>query len=176
MGVPGPLYQISTIDTIAMTVTLTPAKNAVPPDFTKKLLLRLWNYRGSRAKNPKAGEAELADDGALKVKENTWFQLENGIQIQFQPAKESPEPGALAYRTGDYWLIPARTVTGDVIWPQLPQPPASQGNPERAPLPPHGVRHHYAPLAYITVDANGDVSVATPPLQYTFKSLVVLSL
>lgn len=35
--------------------------------------------------------------------------IERGIQIQFQP-------GGL-YRTGDYWLIPARVASGDIIWP-----------------------------------------------------------
>jgi hypothetical protein len=38
-----------------------------------------------------------------------WLPLERGVEIQFQP-------GGL-YRTGDHWLIPARVVTGDSIWP-----------------------------------------------------------
>jgi hypothetical protein len=179
-GVPGPLYNVSAPpDPIAMTVTLTPA-NSKDPDAqgigaSQGQLLRLWNYRGSRVKNPKAGEAELADDGALKVKENTWFELENGIQIQFQPSKHRLLPGAMLYRTGDYWLIPARTITGNVIWPQQPpwQPPGSSTTSSPALLLPHGVRHHYAPLAYI----NPDGTIAeNASLQYLFKSLVELSL
>jgi Family of unknown function (DUF6519) len=182
-GAPGPLYQVSAPpDPIAMTVTLTPATGIDPGanriDSTKKQLLRLWNYRGSTAKKIKPGEAELADDGALKLRENTWFELENGIQIQFQPSKPPLEPGSLpyAYRTGDYWLIPARTITGNVIWPQVPPTSGSQTNPDPAALPPHGVRHHYAPLAYINFDNNGNVSGDIIPLQYTFKSLVEISL
>ena len=60
------------------------------------------------------------------------------------------------YQTGDYWLIPGRTATGDVEWP----------GPVATPLPlslsPQGVEHHYAPLCNITVAANGNVSAPAP--------------
>jgi hypothetical protein len=51
--------------------------------------------------------------------------------------------GDFAYATGDYWLIPARTVTGDVDWPR---------DPAHLPLlaPPSGIAASYAPLAWIT--------------------------
>jgi hypothetical protein len=64
-----------------------------------------------------------------------WFELQDGVEVQFSHEKV-PDGG---YRTGDYWLIPTRTATGDVEWPRLKGQPAS--------LPPHGVDHHYAPLA-----------------------------
>ena len=64
-----------------------------------------------------------------------WLDLEDGIQIQFQ---------AGVYRAGDYWLIPARTATGDVEWPAMPTDP---DKPDA--VLPHGVRHHFAPLAYL---------------------------
>jgi len=44
------------------------------------------------------------------------------------------------YRTGDYWLIPARTATGDIEMAKRREG-ASCG------APPHGIEHHYAPLA-----------------------------
>lgn len=180
MGLPGLLYQVSAPpDAIEMTVTLTPssvAKSAGQADFSGKLL-RLWNYRGSTAQNTRAGEAKLADDGALKVKEGSWFELEEGIQIQFQPSKQSLKQGAVPYRTGDYWLIPARTITGNVIWPQMPTPKSSssqsQTNANPAFLLPHGVEHHYAPLAYINSDGAVPENAS---LQYQFKSLVELTL
>ena len=79
-----------------------------------------------------------------------WLTLEDGVQIQF------PKPPARqknTYRTGDYWWLPARTITGDVEWlGPVGQPLA---------VPPHGVQHHYAPLAIITVDVNGTVSLDT---------------
>ena len=54
------------------------------------------------------------------------------------------------YRTGDYWLIPARTATGDVEWPR---------NDKKEPIAvePHGVEHHYAPLAYAILNSDGKV-------------------
>ncbi len=188
MGVPGPLYQVSTPpDPIEMTVTLTPATttdpNAQGLDASRGQLLRLWNYRGSAAKNIQAGEAELADDGALKVKAgaDTWFELENGIMIQFPEPSLEPGKLPLAYRTGDYWLIPARTIAGNVIWPQTPEQSSgsgSQATPELAPaaLLPHGVRHHYAPLAYLNFDDSGNVAGDIVPLQLEFKSLVEITL
>ncbi len=67
-----------------------------------------------------------------------WITLEDGVQIQF------PKKDKAKYHTGDYWLIPARTATGDVEWPGPVENPTS--------LTPHGVVHHYAPLALITAD------------------------
>jgi hypothetical protein len=45
------------------------------------------------------------------------------------------------YRTGDYWLIPARVATNDIEWPSV-----TEG------VLPHGIEHHYAPLAILTKD------------------------
>jgi hypothetical protein len=75
---------------------------------------------------------------------SVWLPLENGIEIQFTgPDAETPaEQEPFIYQTGDYWLIPARTVTGDVKWPGTPADPDA--------LLPQGMDHHYAPLALIT--------------------------
>jgi len=53
-----------------------------------------------------------------------------------------------SYQTGDYWLVPARTATGDVEWPKDASEPRL--------LRPHGVDHHYAPLAYINNGEEGN--------------------
>jgi hypothetical protein len=66
------------------------------------------------------------------------------VQIYFEPDG--------TYRTGDYWLIPARTATGDVEWPKERD---EEGNPIPEALPPHGIEHHYAPLAIISVNGDG---------------------
>lgn len=50
--------------------------------------------------------------------------MEGRVQIQFQPLDSGLPPNR--YRTSDYWLIPARTATGDVEWPI---PTDTQGNP-----------------------------------------------
>ncbi|WP_297324625.1 DUF6519 domain-containing protein [Nitrosomonas sp.] len=78
--------------------------------------------------------------------EADWIEIENGIEIQFVPASGGPHQ----YRTGDYWLIPARVATGDIEWPVDME--SGNKNPiskEREPL---GVQHHYAPLAILNMD------------------------
>jgi Family of unknown function (DUF6519) len=54
------------------------------------------------------------------------------VQVQFVP-------GGL-YRTGDYWLIPARVESGDVIWPRGANGPQA--------LPPDGVERHRGVLGF----------------------------
>ena len=44
-------------------------------------------------------------------------------------------------KAGDYWLIPARSATGDIEWPHDDAGPL--------PRPPHGERRHYSPLAIL---------------------------
>lgn len=71
-----------------------------------------------------------------KSKSDNWLDLEHGIQIQFLKAGEGEKHN---YRTGDYWLIPARVVTGNIEWPK-------DDKSNSLPQPPHGIYHHYAPL------------------------------
>ncbi|MCA8948059.1 MAG: hypothetical protein KDE27_01070 [Planctomycetes bacterium] len=61
--------------------------------------------------------------------------LEDGVEVAF---------AAGSYRTGDYWLVPARTASGDVEWPldDLDDP---------IPSLPHGIEHHYCRLAVMTL-------------------------
>ena len=96
-------------------------------------------------------------EGSATV-DTDWIALEDGVQILFEKAQPN---GLTFYRTGDYWLIPARTVTGDVEWPQDAGAPAAR--------PPRGVQHQFAPLALIAVAA-GVVSV-TKDARNTFDVL-----
>ena len=99
--------------------------------------------------NPKVRrwDQKTAEKGTIPVEENEWLDLEDGIQIQFSSGGE--------YRTGDYWLIPARVSTGNIEWPFK----ISEGNRIPDALPPHGIAHHYAPLATINMNQEGK---ATP--------------
>lgn len=134
---PATLSQIEAIDPVERIVTL-----AETPDGTtgteplRHPFLRRWNHQ---AGDERRGGLKLGPDNALLLAETEadgtqrWLPLEDGVQIAF-------EPGA-TYRSGDYWLIPARTETGDVIWP------GSADDPElRAP---NGPTFHFAPLALI---------------------------
>jgi hypothetical protein len=68
-----------------------------------------------------------------------WTQVEDGVEIRFSDSGN--------YRTGDYWMIPARTATADVEWP------AGRGGPSW--VAPQGIMHCYAPLAKLKIDAAG---------------------
>ncbi|MDB9348045.1 DUF6519 domain-containing protein [Nodularia spumigena] len=63
-----------------------------------------------------------------------WMELEQGIYIQFDAES--------TYKTGDYWLIPARAYTKDIDWPyDDKEQPIKQRSP--------GIKHHYSPLALL---------------------------
>jgi hypothetical protein len=138
-GQPGPVRQIKSINPDELTITLTEGVDlSYDESSTLHPVLRRWDQQSS--------DGETADS-VLLVREGAgedlnWFELEDGVQIQF------PRNPDNLYRAGDYWLIPARVATGDVIWPK-----EQQGNKSVAKaLPPHGIEHHYAPLSIISVD------------------------
>jgi hypothetical protein len=135
-----------------MTVTLNPPLGFTLPIYdandSRHPLLRRWDHQGGV---PAQGQPAGAPDGALILKEDKWLALEDGVQVLFASAAKGQH-----YRTGDYWLIPARTATADVEWPVekdvqgLPVRDV-HGNTIPAALTPHGIEHHYAPLAIIDV-------------------------
>ena len=134
-----PLLQVEEVDSVGMKVILKTAPAAtVGRDAARHPLLRRWDHREG---DPRTGGLRLRDGAAVIVEQagdaGGWLALEDGIQIKF-------EPGA-NYRTGDYWLIEARTATGDVVWPREGGQPVA--------LPPHGVEHYYAPLANVYVSS-----------------------
>jgi hypothetical protein len=70
------------------------------------------------------------------------FGLERGVQVLAGPA------GGRAH-VGDYWLIPARSLSAAVEWPADPATNAP------AALPPMGVAHAYCPLAIVNLTGGG---------------------
>lgn len=168
-GHAGPLLRVTGVDpdnwTISFEESIAGIEGAHP-------ILRRWDH-GRRRSTAEArdkrvdGRPANADDRALLVEEGRWLAIEDGVEIWFEPAGAAGAPQR--YRSGDYWLIPARTATGDILWPRGPD----QGTLPMA-QPPHGVEHHYAPLGVATVDVNGAVSMSDEP-RLTFKSLVELS-
>jgi hypothetical protein len=126
--IPRKLFQVTAIDAVNRIVTLDSDPSAsiggTGADPRRHPLLRRW------------------DSAMRQVTEGNWLPIEDGVQVQFPG---SGVAGTLAsYRTGDYWLIPARTVLADVIWPQDASGPKA--------LPPAGVAYHYAPLAFVQED------------------------
>jgi len=125
-----------------------------------------FNFGQVRDKHPKVRrwdqrETEVIklQGGAVPVKEGEWIPLEDGVQVWF----EKPSTGETTYRTGDYWLIPARVAIGDVEWPK-------DETGARITQPPHGVEHHYAPLAVLEKNTAGEVAVKAD-LRHKFEPL-----
>lgn len=126
-----PLRQVMTVDRHTMTITLDeePEQKA-GTNQTLRPILRRWEGPPQPIR--------MRDDAHPK---QHWIDLADGVQVQFSAAAGYTK----VFRTGDYWLIPTRTATGDVIWPHDTTP---SRNP--LPVPPHGVHHRYAPLdAYV---------------------------
>ena len=168
-NVAGKLLQIQAIDRTSMTVTLSGAPDP-DVDPSRHPLLRRWDHKEG---DPAEGGLQLASDGAALIIEGSdgvWLSLEDGVQIQFQKG-----PPANSYNTGDYWLIPARTATGNVEWPTEPGKDSS-GNPIMVPLalPPAGIQHHYAPLALLTL-SEGTITSGPTECRKKFETLVELT-
>lgn len=136
-----PLLQVDSIDLLELKVTLSgTVDNRLGQEPKKHPYLRRWD------RNKSTSEVANDKDGTQFVEEGKWLPLEAGVEILFPKPDESNSTPHF-YRTGDYWLIPARTATGDVEWPGPINNPTS--------LPPHGIVHHYAPLAVLSVAADG---------------------
>ncbi len=143
---PGLLLEVLAVDQETGTVDLALRAGQELPGYEaeKHPLLRVWDHAGDPSGDPEAGRARRARDSALALQEGAWLHLEDGVQIYFEPA---PGGGTgHVYRTGDYWLIPARTETADVEWPRGK---SDRGELAAKALPPHGVPHHFAPLAIL---------------------------
>ncbi len=130
-GQPGQLAQIDAVNASLRRITLKVAPtplasgaNGVNPEWHPKL--RRWDQNGSTANA--SGVSAVAP----------WLPLEDGVEVQFSDS---------VFRAGDYWLIPARTATGEIEWPPF-------GNPNTAPIaqPPRGVGHRFCRLALLTLD------------------------
>jgi hypothetical protein len=153
----GNLLQVQSIERSTLQVTLTGTPDAtVGSDPSKHPLLRRWDQKQG---DPAEGGTTIGPDGTALVQESDamWLELEDGVQIQFQLA---PPGKKNQYRTGDYWLIPARTATADVEWPNETVRD-NLGNITTTPLArqPQGIIHHYAPLGAFTVADNGVLSL-----------------
>ena len=117
---PGDLYQIQSVSPETLSLTMTEPVASVDPG--KNARLRRWEQFGS-----------TATANGISLSEGKLLDLENGIQIEF---------GTGNYESGDYWVIPARTATGNIEWP----PCASDG---AAFQPAHRMDIYMAPLACI---------------------------
>jgi len=120
-GLPGELRRIKEINAASGMITLdTPLSPGLfsvdpngAPNATRHMRMRLWN-----------GTGVIRDPGSR-------IDLEDGIAVRFDT-----DPAGACFRTGDYWVIPARVAN------------RSTQCLDRA--PPRGIHHHMVELALFT--------------------------
>jgi hypothetical protein len=145
--IPGPLIKIDTVNPATREIVLKSAPPAVPQNELKQFhyLLRRWDMPSS---------LNMANGMSMQ---NNWAALENGIQVLFSSTGQ--------FLSGDYWLIPARTVLGEIEWPPFTIP-----NTTPQAVQPQGVNHHYSPLALVTLSGGtllvSDLRLMFPPLNH----------
>jgi len=125
LGEPGTLVRLAEVRGNRLQLSGPAESRPHLDEFPLRPRIRRWD--GPDLGTPTAAPAD--GDG--------WIPLEAGVQIRFADHA--------TYRTGDYWLIPARTHIADVLWPR-----AQDGTPVAQ--PPKGIRHRYAKLATVTFD------------------------
>ena len=146
----GQFAQVGKVDGDESSVALMSPVGAPLPGYTmadthKHPFLRRWDHVGDLMELGGALPIKEGDDTKDMEIEKNWLTLEDGVQIRF-----SSIPPDTIYFAGQYWLIPTRTVTGDVEWPSERingniRMDASN-NPIAAALAANGPIHAYAPL------------------------------
>lgn len=109
--------------------------------------------RSAFGRNPKVRRWD--SDGEIKTG-GSWIPLEDGVEVRFEENCD--------YKTGDCWMIPARTAKNGIEWPEDETNP---GNP--AAVPRQGIEHHYCRLAILEFDGtkwtrSSDCRPKFPPL------------
>ncbi len=153
----GQLVQLGAVNPDTLRIEIVGALTAVPLD--RKPRLRRWDQTGTAA----TGDGVAA---ALLAPANTelGLVLEDGVEVVLTDG---------VYRDGDFWLIPARTAlggsTGSLDWPSDP------GTSDPLPQEPHGIEHHYAPLAVVSFDGADFFPADPPDCRQFFPSLTTLA-
>lgn len=143
-GTAGTLVQIDTVS--GDEVTVLSGSALLLSDYPASPRVRRWD--GTDAGGlAQVGRDETTDEGYLA--------LESGVEVRFEDGE---------YRPGDYWLIPARVVTGDVEWP-------NDAGGEPLARPPEGIAHHLGPVALLawdgtTLEVKEDCRPRFPPLTH----------
>ncbi len=134
LGRAGLLFRIASVDADQLTVEGTPVWVA----GASNPKVRRWDQVAYGDIKLIAGAVPVIESDAT---DPVWIDLEDGVQIRFAQDRE--------YRSGDYWLIPARVATGGLEWPE-----DATGSARLQ--PPRGIEHHYAPLGFVGREANGN--------------------
>ncbi len=118
------LRKVMAVDPVKLLVTLDAAPERVfGSNPERHPFIRRWDH-----------QPPLTSDGAGHAIRFTVgpVTLEDGIVVVFSPGN---------YRTGDYWVFPARVETGSIEWPMK--------DGKALPRLPDGVQRSYVPLALV---------------------------
>jgi hypothetical protein len=146
-GKHGVLVQLTKVE--GGRLTIDPGANSINrADFSDTATARRWDEQDT-------DETKLYH-GVIPIVEGKWFTLEDGVQICFEPAADGTTN---QYRTGDYWLIPARVETKNIEWPPELDDKGkplkdTKGHTNPAAVAPRGVTHHYAPLGVLSLQGD----------------------
>ncbi len=105
LNLPGTLVRVDSVKEGVITILPATADGNVNRiNFPVNPRIRRWDMVGTglAGLGERLIEVPASDDGFLT--------LESGVQIQFETGR--------TYRTGDYWILPARTATRDIEWPR----------------------------------------------------------
>ena len=131
-GIPGSIVRLDNVQENELTFT---------PDTVKGDLITESNFPIEFHPKVRRWDSEGAMETNIPSENDGYLNLESGIQVRF-------EEGMV--KTGDYWLIPARTLKRDIEWPKTPED-------EPAELAPEGITHYFSRLALLEYSAEGDI-------------------
>lgn len=156
-GVPGTLVQLELVEDTSITYdpsTIRPTDrpiNETSYPLSRNPKMRRWEP--ARYTTPAGSTYKPLIDSTINKDPDGYIELEDGVQVKL---------GNGNYRSGDYWVIAARTRDGRVEWPTDSNgKPVAQG--------PAGIFHHYAPLAILKY--NNEKFEAVADLRSFFSSL-----
>jgi Family of unknown function (DUF6519)/Chaperone of endosialidase len=125
-NIPGALVQLVKAKNNQLEFNLSKVRGKLPTATksdarAKKIKVRRWHDDAS-------GEILITKD---------FINIEDGIRVKFETGEDSQE-----FRTGDFWLIPARESTQSIEW--------SRDDLQRfQPQLPQGIYHQYTPIALV---------------------------
>jgi Family of unknown function (DUF6519) len=157
-NMPGTLVQLVKAKNNQLEFNLSKVRGTLPTATksdarTKKIKVRRWHDNAS-------GEILITKD---------FISIEDGISVkfetEFQPVPTESQPVPQEFRTGDFWLIPARESTQSIEW--------SRDDLQRfQPQPPQGIYHQYTPIALVKIGGSDGQVLEIEDVRTKFPTLV----
>jgi hypothetical protein len=158
-GVPGLLLKLASVQNDRLSVAPDSIAQGQSIAWTQQLSnpkVRRWDQTENDAVTLALGAVPIVEASAASP---NWIDLEDGIQVQFAAGGQ--------YRSGDYWLIPARVATGSIEWPSIV---GADNSVTPALQAPRGIHHHYAPLGFVQLQPSPTGAQGIPSAQTSCRN------